>query len=293
MARRVTPRAYAAAINAVARRYARVEDGTMRTVWRLMRDVRNRVVSEMVTTSPSMMMTRGFQADMLRYLDQFDSEAGAAVYQGLELSLKMGVASFAEPLISLGYMVDMTPDAAMLNALQGYSADLVKSITEDMRKAINSQVRLVALGQLPPFEAMQAITTQFGLLDMHVGREVVKGVGYRAERILRTELNRLYNIAHHSKELQSPIPDLRKRWIATGDSRTRPAHLRAHQRYALEPIPVNQPFIVDGEALMYPMDPSGSPENTINCRCRSVTIVPEVGVLASPLDAMIGELLAV
>ena len=263
----------------------------MRAVWRLMRDLRNRVIAEMVTTSPEMMLARSFQADLLRYLDEFADKGGAEVYRGLELSLRAGIDSFAEPLISLGYMIDIMPDPAMLNTLQGYSADLVRGITEDMRKAINAQVRLAALGQLPPLTAMQNITTQFGLLDMHVGREVTKGVGYRAERILRTELNRQFNIAHYTKQIESPIPDLRKRWVATGDSRTRPAHLRAHQRYGLNPIPVNEPFIVGGEALMYPMDPSGSPENTINCRCREVTIVPEVGVLASPLDARIADLL--
>jgi hypothetical protein len=30
---------------------------------------------------------------------------------------------------------------------------------------------------------------------------------------------------------------------------------------------IDAPFIVDGEALDHPSDPSGSPENTINCRC--------------------------
>ena len=27
------------------------------------------------------------------------------------------------------------------------------------------------------------------------------------------------------------------------------------------------PFIVGGEEMQYPLDPSASPENTINCRC--------------------------
>jgi hypothetical protein len=31
----------------------------------------------------------------------------------------------------------------------------------------------------------------------------------------------------------------------------------------------NEPFDVGGEELMYPRDPSGSPENTINCHCFS------------------------
>ena len=33
------------------------------------------------------------------------------------------------------------------------------------------------------------------------------------------------------------------------------------------PIPLDEPFVVDGEELMYPGDENGSPENVINCQC--------------------------
>lgn len=33
-----------------------------------------------------------------------------------------------------------------------------------------------------------------------------------------------------------------------------------------------EPFYVDGEELMYPGDPSGSPENTYNCHCTMTDI---------------------
>jgi len=40
---------------------------------------------------------------------------------------------------------------------------------------------------------------------------------------------------------------------------------------------------VGGEELMYPRDPNGSPENTINCHC---LLVPEVGAdLLKPSDS--------
>jgi hypothetical protein len=32
-------------------------------------------------------------------------------------------------------------------------------------------------------------------------------------------------------------------------------------------VPIDEPFIVSGEELMYPGDPSGSAGNVINCRC--------------------------
>jgi hypothetical protein len=34
-----------------------------------------------------------------------------------------------------------------------------------------------------------------------------------------------------------------------------------------EPIPTDEPFIVDGEEMDRPGDPAGSPENVTKCRC--------------------------
>ena len=84
-----------------------------------------------------------------------------------------------------------------------------------------------------------------------------------------------------------PLPGLTKRWIATADNRTRPSHLAAHMRYGENPIPIEEPFIVGGAELRYPCDPLGPPEESVNCRCRMASIVPEVGVLKSPLDGKI------
>lgn len=52
-------------------------------------------------------------------------------------------------------------------------------------------------------------------------------------------------------------------WTPVLGPRTRPAHLKANNQRRKK----DKPFSVKGEALMYPGDPSGSPENTINCRC--------------------------
>lgn len=45
-------------------------------------------------------------------------------------------------------------------------------------------------------------------------------------------------------------------------------HWEASETYDKDhPIPYDEPFYVKGEALMFPCDPSGSPENVYNCRC--------------------------
>jgi len=60
-----------------------------------------------------------------------------------------------------------------------------------------------------------------------------------------------------------------KSWVTSGDDHVRPAHSEAGSRYA-EGIPLDVPFTVGGEMLMYPGDPAGSAGNIINCRCLHV-----------------------
>jgi len=64
----------------------------------------------------------------------------------------------------------------------------------------------------------------------------------------------------------------RKRWQTADDEKVRPAHAEAEVDYA-KGIPIDQPFIVGGEELMYPGDANGSIGNVINCRCYSFPIV--------------------
>lgn len=54
-----------------------------------------------------------------------------------------------------------------------------------------------------------------------------------------------------------------KEWVTVEDDRTRDAHIEADGQV----VPVDDPFIVDGEEIAFPGDPSGSAENVINCRC--------------------------
>lgn len=70
---------------------------------------------------------------------------------------------------------------------------------------------------------------------------------------------------------------IRKRWVATKDSRTRHAHGMADGKT----VDYDQPFDIGGEKLMYPGDPSGSPWNVYNCRCTMRTAEKD-GIEAEP-----------
>lgn len=57
-----------------------------------------------------------------------------------------------------------------------------------------------------------------------------------------------------------------KQWQTVGDDRVRPAHDDADG----QTVNADEPFVVDGEELMYPCDPEGSLSNTSGCRCSAV-----------------------
>lgn len=89
----------------------------------------------------------------------------------------------------------------------------------------------------------------------------------RARTVSVTEVHRAWNFGALAAALRvQQREDVRivKVWDSKNDSAVRTAHRRAdgQKRFA------SQPFIVGGEPLMAPGDPSGSPSNVISCRCK-------------------------
>jgi hypothetical protein len=98
----------------------------------------------------------------------------------------------------------------------------------------------------------------------------------RGETISRTEAGSAMNRAT-LEDGMAAAPDLWKKWSATMVN-TRAAHQDAD---ADDPVPQDEPFVVDGEELDCPGDESGSPENIINCGC-CVLFVPPLEEAAPP-----------
>jgi hypothetical protein len=100
----------------------------------------------------------------------------------------------------------------------------------------------------------------------------VKGVfndlqKYEAKRIAMTEIGAAYGDARHQAMVDAGIEY--KSWLSSHQECPpgRQEHRDAEEQYTDEPIPVDEPFIVDGEELMFPCDPNGSADNIINCHC--------------------------
>lgn len=89
----------------------------------------------------------------------------------------------------------------------------------------------------------------------------------RARTVAATEVWRAYAFGGYAaaQRLQLRLGAISKRWDSRRDAAVRNEHRRAHGQMRL----LNEPFDVGGESLMVPLDPSGSPSNVINCRCRA------------------------
>ena len=96
----------------------------------------------------------------------------------------------------------------------------------------------------------------------------IKGIeprltSFRAKRIAATETHTALTKTVHDTVASFNV-QATKNWNPVLDERTRAAHVQA---FSQRNIPTNLPFIVMGEALMYPGDPAGSAKNIIFCRC--------------------------
>lgn len=65
--------------------------------------------------------------------------------------------------------------------------------------------------------------------------------------------------------------EIRKRWMATLDEKTRDAH----QELDGQSQKVDDPFVVDGDEIMYPADPHAKAYLVYNCRCTLVSEYPK------------------
>lgn len=96
----------------------------------------------------------------------------------------------------------------------------------------------------------------------------------RADTIARTESLAAVNAGAHAagvERIDVLGQALRKRWLATDDSRTRPAHAELDGTT----LDRDDRFDVAGEALLYPHDPHSSAANAVNCRCLVLWLDPD------------------
>ncbi len=158
-----------------------------------------------------------------------------------------------------GFSVDPTviTDEVMANWVAQYGGDRITQITNTTKRDIN---RIIQAG------------IKDGLSEREIGKMIsavapVKSAS-RAQTIARTETHSAAN-ATGIETAQGVGLEMKKIWVAAGGGRTRDSHRRADSDYK-DGIGLDDYFIVGGERLRYPADPSGSAKEVINCRCALV-----------------------
>jgi len=102
----------------------------------------------------------------------------------------------------------------------------------------------------------------------------------RRDLIARTETMRASNAGTYNLYMESGEVEL-KEWLAAHDRRTRDTHVQADATYreggSIGPIPMNEPFIVGGFQMMYPLDGSMGADirEMANCRCTMAPVLYE------------------
>lgn len=154
---------------------------------------------------------------------------------------------------------DYSPDDPYIQANLALTRNLLVRIPDEVHALVVRQILEGTNAQ----ETTDQIADRVQRVLTFTGSEDWNG---RARTIARTEVNRHFNssmLAHALLLEKQGRRDLSKQWDTRMDGDERPAHHLANGQIR----PLSQPFLVGGEALLFPVDPRGSPSNVINCRC--------------------------
>lgn len=186
--------------------------------------------------------------------------AGTSTWQeSSRAAWEAGVALVDEPLAAAGVQVGaMLPrvDDRQLLGLQSFLTDRIADISAETVRRVNAQLVSTLSGVRSPAETIAEVQRIMGISRR------------RAITITRTELGRAFSTGTHLRSLDAAkrVPGLKKQWRRSGKLHSRVTHDLADGQVR-DP---DEPFDVGGEQLMYPLDPTGSAKNTINCGCTSL-----------------------
>lgn len=126
-------------------------------------------------------------------------------------------------------------------------------------------------------------------IDTAVSRLQARALRFRGEAIAQTEslqaLSEGQNEAIQQALEAGEVEDefTRKFWRSTGAGKEpRVDHLAVESDYP-EGLPMNEPFIVGGEAMQRPREPGASAENVIRCKCYLSTRINFAGQAAKEI----------
>ena len=155
------------------------------------------------------------------------------------------------------FLPTITANAVAMQYIRNFGTQKITQVTrttmDDIKRVINAGIT----------EGLSEKLIGQAILDIAPTKSAS-----RAQTIARTEAHASANYAAQETAASTGI-EMRRQWVTAIDDRTRDDHAQVDGQI----VGMNEPFIVGGEELMYPGDPSGSAEQVVNCRCAVVFIV--------------------
>jgi len=257
-----------------ARRFAAEAATESRALPRVQKDVLAEIVKQLgitqrlviaqLSAKPSeaaQRRLRQLQREVENAMEDFRQAALTASTQGAGTAWAGGIRSISAPFDAAGVaLTGLRIDAGALMASKRLLTDRITDISARALDKLNGTLMQHIIGAVPLSDTITRVQTILG----GAPRSLAMTVAY-------TEIGRDYSIAQDASLQQagSIVPDLRKRWLKSGKLHPRVSHVQANNQI----VRYDQPYLVDGEKLMFPRDPNGSAGNTINCGCHSIPVV--------------------
>lgn len=260
--------AYAQQLDALTRAAEALTPEARRRILALLADANREIMADLTRSDPSSYNAarlNSLKAQVDRIMAQFAQQASSEVERLEEKCYREAAASVNATVAAATSTLVVQPviNRHALQVVQGYTADLVTGLSRDASAKINAAIQRAYLGGAD----LRQLTAQIGhAISGGQFTGIFDQVGERALTISTNEIMRIHSVASQAQinALAEHHPKLGKGWRHIPVARVpRVSHLLANGQVVRPDLP----FIVAGEQLMYPRDPSGSAENTINCHC--------------------------
>lgn len=210
---------------------------------------------------PSKIYQRKYQRSILQQLDEILQNLNKEQYKKIEDYLK---GCYEDGFISAQYMLQKQGVPIVMPIVQKQVVKALKTdskISEGLYRHMGKDV--TKLKKRIAAELSRGIATNSTYSQIALSLDSATRIGLnKAMRIVRTEGGRIQSEAAYESMTgaKSMGADVKKRWDASLDKRTRESHARVDG----EIRELEEPF---SNGLMFPQDPAGAAEEVINCRC--------------------------
>lgn len=260
--------AYAQQLDALTHAAEALSPEARRRIQKLLDEANREILADLAlskTDSYNAARLQALRAQINRVMEQFSAQAASSV-SAMELKAFEQTAVQIDATVAAGtstLAVHPVVDRALVQVVQGYTADLITGLSRDASAKINAAIQRGAIGGANLRQLVEQVGT---VLEDGTFSGLFSQVGERAMTIATNEIMRVQSLASVTRinALAPHHPGLMKRWKHIPVARVpRISHLLADNQLRKP----DEPFLVEGEELMYPRDPNGSAENTINCHC--------------------------